>query len=246
VPTWRAALSAIFAIAERQLEPLPVSIDSTLLESGQLAPILKERTTRGGIFQGIASGLSRGDYRITTVLLVPIESKSSQLVALAHLTNECARALVADDEMRASLDFWMASGAKAKADLAAARREQTELEDGVARSMKLRPRNRFAGLGAIFAVTGPFDEWLVASSADNGIRVEAASRGLAALTQIDPNGPLAESIARDAVIVRTPDGSSEPDRQLGGFANYVYVPCGRSSFALAASREIEPTMVSRA
>jgi signal transduction histidine kinase len=174
------------------------------------------------------------------LLLVPIGSNTKQLAALARLTNESARALVAGDETRASRDFWMASGAKAKAELAAVGREQAALEDAVTHCTKLGSRNRLAGLGAIFAATGPFDEWIVATSVDGGIRVEASSRGFAALTQIDPDGPLAQCIKRDAVILRTPEGSSELDRQLVDFANYVCVPCGGYALALAASREIEP------
>jgi signal transduction histidine kinase len=242
-PTWRVALNAAFAIAGRQLEHLPASLDSTLLESGQLAPILKERITHGVIVEGVAARLSRGDCRITTLLLVPIGSKSSQLAALARLTGECAHTLVAGDATRVSRDFWMASGAKAKAELATAVREQAAIEDAVARSMKLQPRNRFAGLAAIFAATGSFDEWIVATSVDVGIRVEASSRALAALTQIAPSGTLAECIARGALIVHTPDGSSELDRLFTDFANYVCVPCGGCAIALAASREIEPVML---
>jgi signal transduction histidine kinase len=255
---WRAPLAAVLALAERQPEPLPNMIAAVSLEPGQLAPLLTERLTRGATAQAIAARHTSGDHAIITVLLTPVGRQRDELVALAQLSNEAVGAIVEGDEVRGSRDFWMSAGSTSGAQLAAVRAELTAalaeragLEAALTRCAKLRPRQRFAGLGAIFAGLGPFDEWMVASSGDSGLRVEAVSRVSATLPEVGATGALAECIARKVVIVRTIDASSvaapEPlvtvDRLFAGFARYLCVPCGRAAIALATRRKIEPAVV---
>lgn len=254
---WRAPLVAVLVLAERQFEPLPETIAAVSLEPGQLAPLLTERLTRGAIAQGTAARHIRGDHAIITILLTPVGRPSDELVALAGLVNESVATIVGGDEARASRDFWMSAGstsgarlAAVKAELTAVMAEQAELEAALTRCAKLRPRQRFTGLGAIFAGLGPFDEWLVAIPGEAGLRVEAGSRALATLPLVDPTGPLAECIARKAVIVGTTDAlsaaTSAPvvtaDWLFAGFDRYLCVPCGRSAIALATRRKIEPAV----
>jgi len=255
---WHAALAAVRAIAERQFEHLPNAAATASLEPGQLAPLLKDGLTREATVEGTAARLVHGDHHSITVLLTPVGRPAGELVALARLTNESACVLVEGDEVRASRDFWMSAGATngahfaaIRAELASVITEQAGLDAVLARCAKLRPRQRFAGLGAIFAATGPFDEWLVAIAGDDGLRVEAASRAFTPLPQLGPTGPLAECVVRNAVIVRTTDSSPAPtadpavmlDRLFAGFARYLCVPCARGAIALATRREVEPAAI---
>jgi len=255
---WRAPLAAVRALAERQFEHLADGAARASLEPGQLAPLIKEELTRGATVEGTAARLLRGDHHSLTVLLTPVGRPAGELVALARLANESACALVAGDEVRASRDFWMSAGstsgahfAAVRAELAAVIAEQAGLDAALARCAKLRPRQRFAGLGAIFAAVGPFDEWLVAIAGEDGLRVAAASRALTPLPQLGATGPLAECVVRNAVIVRTTDASSAPaadpavllDRLFAGFARYLCVPCAQAAIALATRRKVEPAAV---
>jgi len=253
---WRAPLAAVRALAERQFEHLADGAATASLEPGQLAALIKEGLTRGATVEGTAARLVRGDHHSLTVLLTPVGRPAGELVALARLTNESACALVAGDEVRASRDFWMSAGstsgahfAAVRAELAAVIAEQAGLDAALARCAKLRPRQRFAGLGAIFAAVGPFDEWLVAIAGEDGLRVAAASRAFTPLPQLGPTGPLAECVVRNAVIVRTTDASSAADpaimldRLFAGFARYLCVPCARGAIALATRRKVEPAAV---
>jgi signal transduction histidine kinase len=255
---WRAPLAAVRALAERQFEDLADAATTATLEPGQLAPLLKEGLTRGATVEGTAARLVHGDHHSLTVLLTPVGRPAGELVALARLANESACALVAGDEVRASRDFWMSAGstsgahfAAIRAELAALIAEQAGLDAALARCAKLRPRQRFAGLGAIFAAVGPFDEWLVAIAGDDGLCVAAASGAFTPLPQLGPTGPLAECVVRNAVIVRTTDASSAPaadpavmlDRLFAGFARYLCVPCAQIAIALATRRKVEPAAV---
>ncbi len=253
---WRAPLAAVRALAERQFEHLADGAARASLEPGQLAALIKEGLTRGATVEGTAARLVRGDHHSLTVLLTPVGRPAGELVALARLANESVCALVAGDEVRASRDFWMSAGstsgahfAAVRAELGAVIAEQAGLDAALARCAKLRPRQRFAGLGAIFAAVGPFDEWLVAIAGEDGLRVAAASRAFTPLPQLGPTGPLAECVVRNAVIVRTTDASSAADpavmldRLFAGFARYLCVPCARAAIALATRRKVEPAAV---
>ena len=256
---WRAALAAVLALAERQFEPLPATAEAASLEPGQLAPLLNARLTGGATVAGTAVRCAQGDRRILTILLTPAGRPGAELVALAHLTNAAAGAIVAGIEVRASRDFWMSTGAasgarlaESRAELATVRAEQAGLDTALARCAKLRPRQRYAGLGAIFAEAGPFDEWIVATAGDDGWRVAAASRALTTLSRFGSAGPWAECIERNAVVVRTTDASprasaGDPvftvDRHFAGFARYLCVPCAGGVIALATRRTIAPAVV---
>jgi signal transduction histidine kinase len=118
----------------------------------------------------------------------------------------------------------------------------------VAAAIKFKPRNRFAGLGALFARFGPFDAWLVAVPEQGELRVTAASTALAPLPPLTDASAIADSIRRQTAIVRATAGSHaafQEDRLFARFAAYLCLPMGDGGVALAARDPIADATVAQ-
>ena len=80
------------------------------------------------------------------------------------------------------------------------------VERALATALKFAPRERWPGLGRLFAATGPFAAWIVAV-ADGGAaapRVAAVSpRTLSATFSLDGKSALADAIRRRTTVVRS-------------------------------------------
>ena len=115
--------------------------------------------------------------------------------------------------------------------------------------MRLSKRNRFTGLGSIFARLGPFDAWIVAMLEDDGLRAAAASAALAPLPPLDNDSAIADSFRLNSTIHRTANTSSarlyHEDRVFARFSSYLCVPFESGVVALAARDEIGPAAVAR-
>jgi signal transduction histidine kinase len=120
-------------------------------------------------------------------------------------------------------------------------------EAAVAAALKLKPRMRFAGLGAIFARLGPFDAWIVAAGGPNGLRAVAVSAAPAPIAPLEDGCALADSLRRNSIIVRTPASARAAvypeDRIFAGFAAYACVPLDSAAVALAARQPIETATI---
>ncbi len=218
----------------------------------------------------------------SVVLLVPQGSAAAQTDALIELVERQALAELALSEEAASLWFWRdraaTSAEQLAAERAAARRErdaQARAERAITAALKFKPRDRWAGVGKLFAASGPFAAWVVAL-ADEGAaapRIAAASAPKwAAALKFDGPSALGEAIRRQATIVRSLGGRGAParggkprgahaaggargavrtgshpeDRAFGGFAAYLCVPFEGGAIALASARPPEPAARGRA
>jgi signal transduction histidine kinase len=208
----------------------------------------------------------------SVVLLVPQGVASAQSEALLELVQRQALAELALSEEAASLWFWRDRAATAAerlaAERAATRRErdaQARAERAMVAALRLKPRERWTGLGRLFAANGPFAAWIVVL-VDEGTsvpRIAAASAPkLSAALKLEGRSVLGDAIRRRDTIVRSiggrsagarsgasaaPRAGSPPeDRVFNGFAAYLCVPFEGGAVALAASRQLEPTARERA
>jgi signal transduction histidine kinase len=215
----------------------------------------------------------------SVILLVPQGVPASQSDALIELVERQALAELALSEEAASLWFWRDRAATAAeqlaAERAAARRErdaQSRAERAITAALKLKPRERWSGIGKLFAASGPFAAWAVAV-ADQGAAapriVATSSTKLAAALKPDARSALGEAIRRRATIVRAlaergaadkilrararsrgkpaaARGAFAEDRVFDGFAAYLCVPFEGGAIALSATRPLEPAARGRA
>jgi signal transduction histidine kinase len=184
----------------------------------------------------------------------------AQSEALLQLVRRQALAEIELSEEAASLWFWRDRAATATerlaAERAAAKRERGDsgrVERALAASLKFAPPERWAGLGRLFAATGPFAAWIVAV-AEGGIaapRVAAAStRPLGATLSLDGKSALADAIRRRTTVVRSAAArrasAFHEDRLFKSFADYLCIPFEGGAIALATARPLETAARERA
>jgi signal transduction histidine kinase len=184
----------------------------------------------------------------------------SQSEALLDLVRRQALAEIELSEEAASLWFWRDRAATATERLAAeratARRERGDsgrVERALATALKFAPRDRWAGLGRLFAATGPFAAWIVAVTDGAGAapRLAAASaRSLNATLSLDAKSALADAMRRRATVVRSAGvrraGAFHEDRLFKSFADYLCVPFEGGAIALATAKPLEAAARERA
>ncbi len=171
--------------------------------------------------------------------------------SLLSLAVNSALAVAARADVLISRDFWRDRAislgeqlALAKDDLAHRLAEDSELAQIVGEACTLPPGKRFAGLGAILARTVPSVAWMVVTGAERELLV-AASALLATLPQLADNGPLAECVREQRVIVRT-SGQQLLDNEdcfFADFSGYICLPFSHGAVALATSRDAPPEAV---
>jgi len=255
-PRWNAALSAILAKATRQIiEESVTSRESVRFASSELGPFLGDSIVRDGSrVSGVVTTNATDAARVRVVSVAPDGVAHSRLEAVNELVARNALSSVIASEHRASRDFWRKRAlathgelAKTKAELAASESEVRKLDDAVRSVLRLRPRNRFAGLGSLFAKMGPFEAWMVAATEDGELRLAAASTALASLPPLDAHSALADSFKRRATILRTANRNRasvyREDRLFERFSSYVCVPFREGAVALASNSVIDDTVV---
>jgi signal transduction histidine kinase len=227
-----------------------------ILETGQLASILSARLAAGRAIAGAACANTQGATHVTVILLAASGRRATELEVLARLVAERAHGIISADEIAASRDFWRdrasTTGERlgtAQSELAAIAAERVTLETLVSACRKLRPRNRFAGLGTILARAGPFTAWLMASQSDGELKVIAASTVFVPPAQLDSSSALADCIRRNEVVAHRralqATERADGDRLLPGFRAYVCVPIAGAAIALATHEELDAAVVAR-
>ncbi len=251
-PRWEPALWAILGLLSRQgttdgragILNLRMSAAEVALRCGRAMPAQRLEALC------VASSTSP-TAQSSVVLLVPNGTPAAQGEALLQLIQRQALDEIALSEEAASLWFWRErAGAVAErlaAERTAARRERAErerVERATAAALKLALPKRWAGLGRLFAASGPFAAWIVAAGEDAAARVAAASSpALMAELKLDERSALGEAIRRHATVVRGAGarraGATHEDRIFKNFAAYLCVPFQGGAVALASNKALE-------
>ena len=266
-PGWEPALWAILGMLSRQgadadgrgrnaapSATLKMSAAEVTLRCGRALPV----QTR--LEACAVSSSASPTAHASIVMLVPHGILPAQSEALLDLVRRQALAEIELSEEAASLWFWRDRAATATERLAAeralARRERGNsgrVERALAAALKFAPRERWAGLGRLFAATGPFAAWIVATvqSGAAAPRVAAGStRALSAAFSLDAKSALAEAMRRQATVVRSAGarraGAWHEDRLFHSFADYLCVPFDGGAIALASARPLEAAARERA
>jgi signal transduction histidine kinase len=207
----------------------------------------------------------------SVVLLMPQGISVSQSDALIELIQRQALAELALSEESASLWFWRDRAAttaeRLATERAASRRErdaQARAQRATAAASRLKPQDRWAGLGKLFAASGPFAGWIVAVADDSASppRIAAASNPKWAALKFQTRSALAEAFRRRTTIVRGIDaggigkrnlarvkagaGKFAEDSLFNGHDGYLCVPFQGGAVALAASKQPDPAARERA
>ena len=263
-PGWEPALWAILGMLSRQGTAngrgsgdatLKMSAAEVALRCGRALPVQTRLEAYG------VSSPASPTARASIVMLVAHGVPPSQSEALMHLVRRQALAEIELSEEATSLWFWRDRAATATerlaAERAAVRRDRGasgRVERALAAALKFAPRERWAGLGRLFAATGPFAAWIVAVAEGGATapRVAAASaRSLsAAALNLDGKSALADAIHRRAVVVRSAGarraGVFHEDRLFKSFADYLCVPFEGGAIALASAKPLETAARERA
>ena len=247
---WAAALGAIQAAVERRLEPPAGPAANTVhIDTIESATLVGGAASNGRRCEVFAHSASEGVNCATIIIAALGEGGKSVFEPLMAIFCSHALHIIAADERAISRDFWrrraLESGerlARAQAELKHGLNERQRLESAVAAALKLRPRNRFAGLGSIFARLGQFDGWIVAVAEGDELETVAANAVAAPIPALDQDSALAASFRRKTTIQRSIT-SAQPvtfheDRLLANFAAYICVPFDGGAIALAARRPI--------
>jgi signal transduction histidine kinase len=198
--------------------------------------------------------------RATVILTAPGTSRSRDLAVAAELAATAAIAIIRASAADASRAFWRKRTGESAERLTRSRSESSgvlserrRIDRAALAAEKLRSRNRFASLGALFAKLGPFDAWIIATKEDDVLRVSAASSVLAQAAIIDAQcshvSALTDCFQRQATIVRAMQPATpvvyDEDRTFARFSSYVCVPFENGAIALAAHAAPDTTTVTR-
>jgi signal transduction histidine kinase len=198
---------------------------------------------------------------VTAILSAPNAHPACDLEAAVELLARSTINILSTRSATSSREFWRERAADFAARLAGSKAEESngaaardQIERTAAAAERLRPRNRFAGLGALFAKLGPFDAWILALAEDGALR-KAASAGVlepAAIsgTPDSPASALAESFRRKSTMVRVELRAKDwRYREDGIFAHhsagYICVPFASGAIALGAHEKIDDATVER-
>ncbi len=261
-PGWEPALWAILGMLSRQGAAdesggnamLRMSAAEVALRCGRAMPV----QTRFEAY-GVSSPASP-TIHASIVMLVAHGVAPAQSEALLHLVRRQALAEIELSEEAASLWFWRDRAATATerlaAERAAARRDRGDsgrVERALSAALKFAPRERWTGLGRLFAATGPFAAWIVAVAEGGAAapRVAAASaRSLGASLSLDGKSALADAMRRRATVVRSAagrrTGAFHEDQLFKNFADYLCVPFEGGAIALASAKPPEAAARARA
>jgi len=261
-PGWEPALWAILGMLSRQgvaderggNAMLRMSAAEVSLRCGRGVPVQTRLEAYG------VSSPTSPTIHASIVMLVAQGVAPAQSEALLHLVRRQALAEIELSEEAASLWFWRDRAATATerlaAERAATRRDRGDngrVERALAAALKFAPRERWTGLGRLFAATGPFAAWIVAVAESGAAvpRVAAASaRSLSATLSLDGKSALADAMRRRATVVRSAGrrraGAFHEDHLFKNFADYLCVPFEGGAIALATAKPLEAAARARA
>jgi signal transduction histidine kinase len=211
---------------------------------------------RGAAAEGVVSATAADDARMVTIMIAPLGRGIEEMAALSRLANDYALARIKIEETAASLDLWRerasVSGARiaeAESRLAMNAADHVLIESTIAKCSRLRSRNRFAELGPLLAVVGPFDAWLVAIGSADNLRMIAASTTFVPVPHLEATGAIAKAVRRQETVMRNSALAGHPaceeDRVFGRYPWYLCAPFPGGAIALAASREIDSAITRR-
>ncbi|HTT77590.1 MAG TPA: sensor histidine kinase [Candidatus Binataceae bacterium] len=196
------------------------------------------------------------EVRAHVLLTAPARGLASTLTSTASLALRALLNRIEAESDRDARDFWrehagantakfaeMARAAKASAAAVQA------LDSGVAAAKRLRPANRFNGLGSIIAGAGSFAAWIIALADQDKWRVAASSGVLAPSAPFKQASALAVCLQQQAAIIRSSGNGRAAnyaeDRLFAGFASYLCVPFDGGAIALAAREPIDQAATER-
>jgi signal transduction histidine kinase len=258
-----ALLDRLLAISQR---PNPIrNVDPavgseaprvTILSPEDLAPLLHAyRNGEEPNASAIAIGRA-AEARVHVILTAPARGSGSTIASIASLGLQAMLDRLEVESARDARDFWRDRATSNRAKLAemirtvkASAADEQALEAKVMAAQRLRPANRFNGLGSIIAGDGPFAAWMVAIADKEEWRVAAASGVLPPSAPSKKESALAACCERRATIVRTNENLGgavyAEDRLFARFAAYLCAPFDRGAVALAARDPIDQVAVER-
>jgi signal transduction histidine kinase len=246
---WGAILDAVAARMEIH-EPTMRTGAVFRLDSAGLDSLIGGPGGGRARYEAAATVAERGGLRAMVGAIIGETRSVAEMDALLSLAADSALRIVESHEDERARDFWRRRAidlgdrfARTKADAERRELECRRIDEAAAAAVRLRPRNRFSGLGAIFAGMGPFAAWIVAASEDGELRPAAASAVLARIPLLSGDSVMAESLRTGSAVHRSPGDSgvqSEEDRLFAGFASYVCVPLGAAAIALASRERLDP------
>jgi len=199
---------------------------------------------------------------VTAIWVAPNASPACDLDVPVELVARSAMNILRTSAAVSSREFWRERAADSstrladsKADLSNSSAARDRIERTATAAEKLRPRDRFAGLGALFAKLGPFDAWMLALAEEGILRMSASAGVLAPATIIDAldsrASALAESFRRQSTMVRSTLRAKNLLYSEDGIfthysAGYICVFFANGSIALAAHEKIDAATVDRA
>jgi signal transduction histidine kinase len=242
---------------------------------GELAAA-SHQTTHDREYVAAAISITVGDdlaTSVTVILIVsgqPAESSFDPGI-LAELTARSAIAIIRANAANVSRDFWQARNSETierlnnmTSEKSGGLAERVRIERALTAAEKLRPRNRFAGVGALFAQLGPFDAWILALIDNDALRVSASSGIVPQEPVIDPDAgtsALAECFLRQSKVTRAEPSMNGleishitlpaknvayvEDQAFTRFIAYVCIPLANGAIALATNKTIDAATVTR-
>ncbi|HKV53466.1 MAG TPA: ATP-binding protein [Candidatus Binataceae bacterium] len=248
---WTAALTAVLAAVHRAGGDPIASCDPIYLSSARLLELLGGDLMNGTGYEAVAIASRAGSSSALATLLAPRGHAMSELAAAAEATVEGALRAAQLHDLAQSREFWRtraieAGGRLAEVNSTLTRRDadQQRIHQAALAVAKLRPRNRFAGLGEILAEFGKFDAWLLAILSEGELRTAASSAVFAAPLQLPADSAMAESVRLKTMIGRRPgaSGANEyyEDRLFARFSSYVCLPYAGGAIALATRDALDP------
>jgi len=222
------------------------------------------RRLREGPYVAAAIWISVGEEpaaSITAILIAPGAHPACDLGAAVELLARSTMNVLRTRSAACSREFWRERAADFATRLAGAEAEEAnglaardQIERTATAAEGLRPRNRFVGLGALFAKLGMFDAWILGLIED-GVWRKMASAGVLEPTAIigKPDSgvsALAESFRRKSTMVRLDLRAkhlrySEDGIFAQHIAGYICVPFASGAIALAAHEKIDATTIKR-
>jgi signal transduction histidine kinase len=258
-----ALLDSLLAAVERDPRYSP-NRNGNSLQLGQLelTSAIRRRSHDITFSAAAVSIASAGEpaARATVVLSALPGTRASNLQVSAELVARAAMGVIRSGAANASCNFWRKRTSEAADRLVRSRSESSSnlserrrIDRAVVAAEKLRPRNRFAGLGSLVAKLGPWEAWMIATAEDDALRVTAASGVLApaaTLVAQDQRGSaMADCFRRQATIIRVARPAKgavyAEDRAFARFASYVCVPFENGAIALAANEAADVEAVRR-
>jgi signal transduction histidine kinase len=229
----------------------------TILGPDDLAPLLYAYRNGDEPNASVIAIGRTAEVRIHVLLTAPARGPGSTIESMAGLGLRAMLNRLEAESDREAGDFWRDRAAANGANLAemvrvvkASAADEQALEAKVAAAQRLRPANRFNGLGSIIAGDGPFAAWIVAIVDKDEWRVAAVSGVLAPSAPLKRESALAACCERRATIVRGSENLDvavyAEDRLFARFAAYLCVPFDSGAVALAARDPIDQAVVERA